>query len=121
MYMTDVRKALWSAYKKAEKSEHGIEGKFSEAQCTLYYPTFFDAENEDTFVEPCEIMIYSYALGPSRRHYIKRGDEDKQINYYTWESPDIFKKAIEVINSWAHDVKVQRAVDPKEIKTNERE
>jgi hypothetical protein len=104
MNMEDVRRALWKAYKKAEKREYGIEGKSSEAWCELQYPTYWDAENEDDFIEPCGIMIYSYALGTSRQHYIKRGKVDKQINYYTWQSPDIFRKAVEVINEWADNI-----------------
>lgn len=104
MNMTDVRKALWKAYKKAEKREYGIEGKSSEAWCELRYCTFWDVEDEEDFIEPYEIMIYSYALGPSRRHFIRRGDSDRQINYYTWESPDIFQKAVDVINEWIENM-----------------
>jgi hypothetical protein len=98
--MTDVRKALWNAYKKEEESEDGIYGKSSEAYCELRYPTYWDCEVIEEFLEPCGIMIYSYALGPSRSHYIMKGPVDRQVNYYTWEAPDIYKKAVEVINSW---------------------
>lgn len=97
--MEDVRRELWKAYKQAQ-SEGWLEGKSSEAWCELEYPTFWDCETEEDFLQPCGIMIYSYALGPSRTHYINRGPKDKKVNYYTWESPDIFAKAIEVIQSW---------------------
>ena len=78
--MADVRRALWKAYKKVQKSEYGIEGKRDEAWCELGYPNLWDAETEDEFTKPCEIMIYSYALGPSRRHYIRKGNVEKAIN-----------------------------------------
>jgi len=103
MDMEDVREALWYAYKKEEESEYGVEGKSSEAWCELQYPTWWDCETLEEFKKPCGIMIYSYALGPSRTHYINYGEEDKQINYYTWESPDIYTKAVEVINSWVDE------------------
>lgn len=98
----DVRRALWKAYKKQQESEYGIEGKLSEAYCELQFPTFWNCETEEEFLKPRGIMIYSYALGPSRSHYVNYGPEDKEVNYYTWESPDIYKKAIEVIESWSN-------------------
>ncbi len=104
MDMIDVRRALWGAYKKAQKTEYGIEGKSSEAWCELQYPPFWDADDEETFIRPHRIMIFSYALGSSRRHYIEYGPEDKQVDYYIWQSPDIFKKAVEVIESWAAEI-----------------
>lgn len=101
MDIIDVRKALWDLYANNE----GWEGKSSEAYCDLQFPAYWDCENESQFCEPNGIMIYSYAFGPSRVHYIMRGKRDKEINYYTWESPDIYKKAIEVIESWDKNFK----------------
>ena len=49
-------------------------------------------------------MIYSYALGPSRTHYFNRGDVERQVNYYTWEAPDFFAKAVEVVAAWADEI-----------------
>lgn len=97
----DVRAALWAAYKKLEATEHGVEGKSSEGWCELQYPTFFDCQSSAEFADPCGLMIYSYALGPSRAHYFNRGKIDRQVNYYTWEAPDFYAKAVEVVNSWA--------------------
>ena len=102
--MSDVRSALWNAYDKLRKSEYGIEGKSSEAYCELMYPAIWDCEVVGEFLLPSGIMIYSYALGPSRRHYINRGQVDREVNYYTWESPCIYKKAIEIINMWAAEI-----------------
>jgi len=100
MDIDDVRRALWAAYKKEEKSEYGIEGKSNEAFCSVEYPNYWECETEEEFLMPDALMVYSYALGPSRTHYFKYGKKDKEINYYTWESPDIYAKAVEVINSW---------------------
>ena len=102
--INDVRRALFEAYKKKEQSEYGIEGKSSEGWCEVLYPTFWDCETIDEFLKPCGIMVYSYALGPSRQHYFKYAEKEKQENYYTWYAPDFFAKAVEVINRWAEDV-----------------
>ena len=100
MSIEDVRKALWDAYKRADESELGIEGKSSEACCEVFYPSYWECDSFEQFVKPSGLCVYSYALGPSRTHYFYFGDEERQINYYTWVSPDPFKKAVEVINSW---------------------
>ena len=97
--MNDVRRSLWEAYKNCK----GFEGKNYEAYCELRYSPIWDCETEEQFSRPFGIMIYSYALGPSRRHYINYGSIEKEKNYYTWESPDIYQKAIDVINSWVKD------------------
>lgn len=104
MGIQEVREALWKAYKEAEKSEDGIEGKTSEAYCELMFPTYWDCSSLEEFCQPIGIMVYSYALGPSRRHFFFRGEEETHPNYYTWYSPDIFKKAVEVIESWERDI-----------------
>ena len=102
--MADVRRALWRAYEKAASTEYGIDGKASDGWVELRYPTYWECETEDEFLQPCGIMIYSYALGPSRRHYINRGDEDRRVDHNTWESPDIFEKAVEIIESWERNI-----------------
>lgn len=99
--MDDVRAALWAAYKKLEATKYGIEGKTSEGLCELQYPTFWGCQDATTFAAPCGLMIYSYALGPSRTHYFNRGKVERQVNYYTWEAPDFYAKAVEVVNGWA--------------------
>lgn len=114
MDMQDVRAALYIAYKRLGATSYGIEGKSSEGWCELQYPTYWDCETGEEFLQPCGIMIYSYALGPSRRHYINRGKIDRQIDSTTWESPDIFRKAVEVISEWdAHTV--ERFADAEPI------
>jgi len=97
----DVRRALWEAYQREAQRECGIEGKMSEAWCEVQYPTYWDCESLDDFLRPCGLMVYSYALGPSRRHYFRVGKRDKQTDSNAWESPDPFAKAVEVINGWA--------------------
>lgn len=100
----DVRRALWSAYKRQEQLPCGIEGKSSEAWCEVQYPTYWDClDSPDDFLRPCGVMVYSYALGPSRRHYFNRAERDRQVDSNTWESPDPFAKAVEVINGWARE------------------
>lgn len=102
--MDDVRAALLAAYRK-QAASGPIEGKSSEGWCALHYPVVWDFLDEGAgFNEPSAIEIYSYALGPSRSHYINRGKVDRQVNYYTWESPDIFAKAVEVINGWVDQI-----------------
>lgn len=96
MDINDVRKALWKLY----SDNKDWEGKSSEAYCELQYPAYWDCETENEFYEPNGIMIYSYAFGPSRTHYIYKNKRERHPNYYTWESTDIFKKAVEVIESW---------------------
>jgi hypothetical protein len=104
--MADVRKALLALYRKAAAAGQ-LEGKSDEAWCDVAYPTYWDAgENEAEFLLPHRLMIYSYALGPSRQHYIERGPE-KVVNYYTWRAPDIFAKALEVIADWDADLTVR--------------
>jgi hypothetical protein len=103
--MADVRRTLLAAYKKLQSTPDGISGKSSDGWCELQFPAIWDyLDGQDGFDEPCGLTIYSYALGPSRQHYINRGPVDCQVNYYTWESPDIFRKAVEVIESWAADI-----------------
>lgn len=102
--ISDVRSAIWAAYKKLEATEDGIGLKASEGFCELKYPTIWECEDAADFSEPCGLMIYSYALGPSRTHYFNRGDVDRQVNYYTWEAPDFYAKAVEVVNGWADDI-----------------
>ena len=102
--MEDVRRALWAAYKKQDATPDGIEGKSSEAWCELNYPTYWECETEVEFLNPCGVMVYSYARGPSRQHYFNVGKEDRQVNYYTWESPDPYAKAVEVIGQWANAI-----------------
>lgn len=100
--MADVRAALLRAYGAAQKSPDGIEGKSDEAHCTLRYQSWWETEGD--FNEPYQLEVYSYALGPSRRHYFDRAEKARQVNYYTWEGPDIFAKAVEVIDGWAANI-----------------
>jgi len=102
--INDVRKALFEAYKKKEQSEDGIEGKSGEGWCEVLYPTFWECETIDEFLKPCGVMVYSYALGPSRQHYFRYAEIEKNDDYTTWYAPDFFAKAVEVINSWVEDV-----------------
>lgn len=102
MDMNDVRVALWRAYKKRAESEGEIDGKSSEGYCELLYPTYWECNTEDEFKTPHGIMIYSYALGPNRKHYIYCGIPRK-ADSNIWYSPDIYRKAVEVINSWMED------------------
>ena len=97
--ITDVRRALWAAYQHAADIGE-IEGKSSEAWCEVRYPTFWDADSEEQFLQPSELMVYSYALGPSRQHYFQRSSVDKRVDSNTWKSPDIYAKAVEVIGEW---------------------
>ena len=101
--INDVRKALFEAYEKKAQSEDGIKGKSSEGCCEVLYPTFWDCETIEEFLSPCGIMVYSYALGPSRLHYFKYAEKEKQEDYHTWYAPDFFAKAVEIINSWIED------------------
>jgi hypothetical protein len=99
--MNDVRAALWAAYKKLEAKDGVIEDKSSEGLCELQYPKFWNCQDAATFAEPCGLIIYSYAFGPSRRNCFNRGEADRQVNYCTWEAPDFYAKAVEIVNSWA--------------------
>lgn len=98
----DVRDALKEAYDKLDRCEPGWGGKSSEAWCSVSYPSRF---SDNDFYEPCALTVYSYALGPSREHYFNRAEKDGHPNYYTWESPDIFAKAVEVIRGWASEIR----------------
>lgn len=96
----DVRRALWAAYQKAFQQPDYM-GKSSEGYCELLYPHMFEVQNEDEFLEPNGLMVYAYALGPSREHYFHKGPKDKQTEYWRWESPDFYAKVVQVINGWA--------------------
>lgn len=95
----DVRRALWNAYSEATSSPEYM-GKSSEAYVELYYPNFFECKTLEEFMKPKGLMVYSYALGPSRQHYFDFSDKESQPEYYMWRSPDPFAKAIEVIGEW---------------------
>lgn len=99
MDITDVRKALWNAYKKAMATGQ-MDGKSSEAYVKLIFPAIYDCEDENEFLEASALTIYSYALGPSREHYFYKAVIEKQENYYTWHTKDIYAKAVEVIEGW---------------------
>lgn len=101
--MDDVRRALYNAYKLESEGPDGVEGKRGEGYCQLLYPTWWDCKTEEEFLKPCGIMVYSYALGPSREHYFMYAEKEGHPNYYTWEAPDFMARAIEVINSWGSD------------------
>lgn len=98
MTIDDVRKALKEAYDTARKHPDWEGGKSSEAHCSVHYPSIYQKE---PFSNPYKLDVYSYALGPSREHYFIRADKEAHPNYYTWEAPDIFAKAVEVISGWA--------------------
>ncbi len=104
MDMTDVRKALWRAYKKI-----GIEEKrmpVEEGYCELQYPSLEDADyNEEKFLRPTGVFIYSPTLLSKESCYVEQGDEECKINDYAWQAPDIFKKAVDLIDLWADDLK----------------
>lgn len=99
----DVRKALWNGYRKVIAADPAFYGKSQEASCSVEYRSIWEADSEGAFCEPCCLVVYSYALGPSRNHYFVKGDEDYCPNYYTWVSKGIFGKAVEVINEWVED------------------
>lgn len=94
-----VREKLWQAYEKCRKY-NDFEGKSSEGYMQVSYPAIWDCDTLEEFRKPDKIMIYSYALGPSRQHYIFAGDKEKEVDYNEWISQDIFKKAWEIIDEW---------------------
>ena len=102
--INEVRKALWLAYKKLEATEEGIEGKSVDGCCELLYPNIWDCKSIEQFSTPSCIMVYSYALGPSRQHYFYQGNKESNPNYYTWISKNMYKKAVEIINQWADNI-----------------
>lgn len=95
----DVRRAVWDAYQRATKNP-SYEGKSSEGYIEVLYPNFWEAKSFEDFAEPKGVMIYSYALGPSRQHYFFKSDRDFQLDYATWYSVEPFNRAIEEINKW---------------------
>lgn len=99
MDITDVRKALKAAYDKATQDPEYC-GKLNEAYTEVCYPNYWHDEENHRFYEPFQLMVYSYALGPSRAHYFIKSNEDEQVNYYTWHCKDIFATAVQVINEW---------------------
>lgn len=96
----DVRKTLWEAYQRLAQTPEGIFGKSDEACCEVLYPSFFDFQTLEEFMKPSGLMVYSYALGPSRKHFFYRSDKESHPDYTVWYSPDPFAKAIKVINGW---------------------
>lgn len=101
--IVDVQNALRRGYEMLRATPEGIEGKMDEGCCRVLYSPIWDDDGSASFHDPVRLMVYSYALGPSRQHFFKRGKTDRQINYYTWESPDIFAKAVEVIEGWIEE------------------
>lgn len=117
----DVRRALWKAYVDLVREDVDGEWKSSEAWCEVSYPNFWECLDDDEadggvppsrFQEPTSLMVYSYALGPSRHHYFHRADTETHPNYYTWTAPDIFAKAVEVIDGWASARRGEGIVTP---------
>lgn len=98
----DVRKALWDLYEKA-RAHPEFCGKTCEGFCEVRYPSIWDADDAAAFQRPCEIMIYSYALGPNRQHYVRQGKRDRRVSSNEWEATDICLTALEVIAGWERD------------------
>lgn len=127
--MTDVRKALHKAYKRTQEIDGRIEGKYNEGWCSVEYPTIWEegfgcgglATDENLFLAPTRLTIYSYTLGPSRRHYFVKDDKDSHPNYYTWHTTDIFSKAVEVIESWVKECEDSWEEDIRQWEENEGE
>jgi hypothetical protein len=95
-----IRSLLWDAYKKAYNCGELEGSKSADGSCSLHYPSFFECDTKEEFLKPNMLEVYSYSLGPSRRHYFRHSGKDEQINYYTWDAPDLFKKANEIIGVW---------------------
>ena len=96
----ELRKAIWDAYKKEEESEFGIEGKSSEGYVEIYFPNYFECDSFEEFCQPTGVMVYSYALGPSRRHFFWKSKKESTGDYNEWYSRNIFKKAVSIVKSW---------------------
>lgn len=100
MNIADVRKALWDAYEKCSKHPNFCP-KPSEAWVEVCYPAYFSCDTHEEFGRPIRLMVYSYALGPSRQHHFILAKKESRPDSATWETRDIFAKAVEVINGWA--------------------
>ncbi len=96
----DVRKKLWGAYERLRKEEGGIEGKSSEARVLVKYLPIWEAKTLDEFLVPYEIEIYSYSLGPSRRHFFTFDEEYSKPDYNAWRGPNICQLACDAIDEW---------------------
>jgi hypothetical protein len=100
MDISELRATLWNAYNEVIEMDSDFSGKSGEAYCQVQYPCFWDCETVEDFSKPEGIMVYSYSLGPSRRHYFMLGEKDTHPNYYTWISKNPLKKAIEIVTEW---------------------
>lgn len=97
--INDVRLALWDAYRRLEA--RGFDAvKDADGLCEVEYPNFWSCDTPEQFAEPRCLMIYAYALGPNRRHYIFKGKRKRRLREGEWEAPDIFGYALELIAEW---------------------
>ena len=99
----DVRAALYDAYMLYKKYNGYIDGKSDEGLCQLIYPTIYDCNSSKEFITPTGIMVYSYTLGPSRRHYFFFGEESHP-DYNIWYSKNIYDTAVHEIMNWIDEV-----------------
>lgn len=87
-----IRKLLYEATQHAIKEFGG--GKINECYTEVCYGPYSDS------VEPSCLMIYSYMLGPSRRHYFAKGHgEGDHATWYCGDR-DIFDVALEIVGGW---------------------
>lgn len=101
-----VRSELWSAYKW--RSDSGkLDGKSEDGRVSVIYPAWYECETRDEFLSPIAIGIYSYDIGPSRMHYVwdSRYRNKEPEDYRNYHSPNICRKAVEVIQQWVADLK----------------
>lgn len=103
--MTDIKELLavvHEMYRRADAAGEDMAGKSCEGMVSVTYPTWWDVQDGADPTTPMAIHVYSYLFGPSRQHYFGLADNERTVNYYTWESPDPVATAIRVITTeWA--------------------
>ena len=104
----ELRRVIWRAYAKARDVWGRIDGKSGEGVVTVTFPAIWDCQTEEQFVEaaPASIMVYSYALGPSRGHYFFKSDRDYKAKFAPeYYAKDPVARATKVVEGWARDRK----------------
>jgi hypothetical protein len=92
-----IRRLLDEAYKDYFARSDGY-CKSSEGYIEVYYPTWFEVEAGRDPMKANGLMVWSYALGPSRQHHFWEGKG--RGDYSTHYSADPFAKAVQVVTKW---------------------
>ncbi len=94
---SEIRRLLAEGYRIHAEQDDGIHMP-SDGLCEVGYPTAYSDEEGCGGIEAHALMIYSYVLGPSRKHHFFKGRGWGDCS--TFYSDDPFATALRQVQSW---------------------